>query len=49
MSENKTLYKILTKIGDGVESVYFFCSDHQTEVTWFGLGMLFILIVQAIF
>ncbi len=49
MTDNKTLVKIIEKIGEGIEQLYFFCCDHQTEVTWFGLGMLFLLIIQAIF
>ena len=49
MSDNKFVYKMLEKIGEAIESAYFFCTEHPTEILWFSLGVISMLMIQIIF
>lgn len=46
---DKYIYKMLEKIGDGFEKLYWFCSNNRQEVTWFGLGFISCILINLIF
>jgi hypothetical protein len=46
---DKWLYTILEKTGEGIEKLYWFCSNNKTEVIWFSAGVLSVLAIQLIF
>lgn len=46
---DKYIYKVLEKIGDIVENLYWFCSNNRQAVTWFGLGFISGILINLIF
>ena len=46
---DKYLYKALYKTGEAIQWLFDFCDTNSTEVTWFSIGVISVLIIQFIF
>ncbi|QLF87951.1 hypothetical protein Aegir_gp2 [Pelagibacter phage Aegir EXVC013S] len=45
---DKYVYPILEKIGEGIEKIYWFCSNNKQEVTWFSFGFIVCALINLI-
>jgi hypothetical protein len=46
---DKYIYQALEKIGEGIEKIYWFCSNNKQEVTCFSLGFISCVLINLIF
>lgn len=46
---DKYIYKALEKIGEAIQWVFDFCDTNITEVKWFSIGVISVILIQFIF